>query len=292
MSDDNLRTGEGAFPPYTALISLYAKEKPEYLHESMASVFAQTVQPEQIVVVKDGPLTSELDMALEEYDAEHPNLFTFISYSENKGLWYALRQGIPACRNEFIMRMDTDDYSLPTRAETQLTVYARHPELGCVGSVVVEFSENISNPVSFVDLPELDAEIRKFGKKRCPFRHPTLMYRKSAVERAGNYQQMPTFEDYDLYMRLASAGCRFYNIQKPLVYVRSNPDFFARRGGMAYMHNMMHFETTCLRRSDISFFEYLATVVPRVAVCLMPNSLRTSVYTRFLRKPVEERKLA
>lgn len=271
--------------PYSVLISLYAKERPEYLRESMDSVFAQTVPPEQIVIVKDGPLSPQLDSMLEDYSHQHPELFTFVSYPENHGLWYALGQGIPACRNELVMRMDVDDWSAPTRAEEQLATYAEHPELGCVGTVVVEFVGSTDNPVAFVDLPERHEDIIRYGRRRCPYRHPALMYRKSAVERAGGYQRMPMFEDYDLYMRLASSGCRFYNIQRPLVYMRTSPEFYARRGGVEYTRDMMRFEGECLRRGDINLGEYLTTAIPHAAVCLMPNSLRSFVYSRFLRKP-------
>lgn len=183
------------------------------------------------------------------------------------------------------MRMDVDDWTAPIRAEEQLMVYAKHPELGCVGTVVIEFIDNINRPVAFVDLPETHEEIVRYGRRRCPYRHPALMYRKSAVVKAGGYQAMPMFEDYDLYMRLASSGCRFYNIQQPLVYMRTNPEFYARRGGVAYMRDMMRFEGTCLRRGDISLQEYLTTALPHAIVCLMPNELRSFVYSRFLRKP-------
>jgi cellulose synthase/poly-beta-1,6-N-acetylglucosamine synthase-like glycosyltransferase len=280
------------YPPYSVLISLYAKESTEYLHESMDSIFAQTVEPEQIVVVKDGVLTPELDYMLDTYAAAHKGLFTFVTYPNNHGLWYALGRGIAACRNELVMRMDVDDWSATIRAEEQLKVFLKHPEFGCVGTSVVEFVGDTSNPVALVDLPENHKEILKFGRKRCPYRHPSLMYRKSAVEKAGGYQQMPYFEDYDLYMRLSSSGCQFYNIQKPLVYMRTSPEFYARRGGVPYLKCMLQFERACLQRGNISIGDYLTTTIPHAIVCLMPNTLRSFVYAHFLRKSVSDVELS
>lgn len=276
------------YPPYSILVSLYEKECPEYLQESIGSIFEQTVLPDEIVVVKDGPLTDELEVVLDSYSGKHPGLFTFVAYPENRGLWYALSVGVPACRNEFIMRMDVDDWMAPDRAEKQLRLFAENPGYGCVGALAVEFEGDVDHPIAFVDLPESHNEIVRFGKKRNPMRHPAVMFKKSVVLAAGNYQEMPLFEDYDLYMRLVSSGCVFYNIQEPLVYVRTSRDFYARRGSLFYMRRMLHFKKACLRRGDYTLFGFLVSTVPHVAVCLMPNSLRAFVYNHMLRsKPTE-----
>lgn len=271
---------------YSCLISIYAKEKPEYLVESLDCVIRQTVPPEEILIVKDGRLTDELEITLSEYAERHPNLFTFVEYEENRGLWYALSKGVPACRNELIMRMDVDDWSAPDRAEKELAILARRPEIGCVGSLVTEFEGGIDNPIALVDLPEEHDDIVAYGKRRCPFRHPSLMFRKGAVLAAGNYQEMPLFEDYDLYMRMASSGCVFYNIQESLVYVRTSQDFYTRRGGLAYMRKMLHFKGACLKRGDYTLSECIVATVPHIIVCLMPNGLREWVYNTFLRASV------
>lgn len=271
------------YPPYSVLISLYEREQPEYLIDSLNSVFGQTMAPDEVVVIKDGPLTSDLEAVLNSYSDANPGAFTFISYPENKGLWYALSIGVPACRNELIMRMDVDDWMAPNRAEKELRAFVENPSYGCVGSLVVEFEGDVGNPIARVDLPESHNEIVAFGKKRCPFRHPSLMFKKSAVLAAGNYQEMPLFEDYDLYMRLVSSGCIFHNIQEPLVYVRTSQDFYARRGNIAYMRKMLHFKKTCLERGDYTLPEFLACTAPHIVACLMPNGLRAFVYKHMLR---------
>ena len=276
------------YTPYSILISLYEKEHPEYLQESLDSIFGQSVRPDEIVVVKDGPLTYELESVLDSYVGGHPGLFTFVAYPENKGRWYALSVGVPACRNEFVMRMDVDDWMTPDRAEKQLEAFREHPEYGCVGTLVTEFEGNIGHPIALVNLPESHDEIVRFGKKRNPMRHPAVMFRKSAVLAAGNYQEMPFFEDYDLYMRLASAGCIFHNIQESLVYVRTSQGFYARRGGIVYMRDMLRFKRACLARGDYTLPEFLACTAPHIAACLMPNGLRAFVYKHMLRsKPAE-----
>jgi glycosyltransferase involved in cell wall biosynthesis len=281
MSTDSNNQGK-----YSCLISLYSKENPEYLCESLNCLINQTVPPDEILVVKDGQLTEQLEIILDDYKSLYPGLFSFVSYEENRGLWYALRQGVPACRNEIIMRMDVDDVSTLDRAAKELKVLQEHSEIGCVGSNVTEFENNVNHPVALVNLPEKHEDIVAFGKKRCPFRHPSLMYRKSVVLAAGNYQEMPLFEDYDLYMRLFSTGCKFYNIQESLVYMRTSQDFYARRGSYEYMKKMLHFKIACLKRGNYTVGEFLYCTIPHMIVCLMPNSLRKFVYQHMLRSKV------
>lgn len=271
---------------YSVLISLYAKESESNFRECIESVLSQTIAPDEIVIVKDGLLNTNLNNALNSYVTQYPDLFHVIGYEKNKGLWHALNIGVPECRNDVIMRMDSDDICVSNRAESLLSVISMSPDIGCVGSNVIEFAGSINNPISFVKLPETDSEIIKFGRRRCPYRHPALMYRKNAVMNAGNYQPMPLFEDYDLYMRLARTGCVFYNVQESLVYMRVSPDFYMRRGGVGYMKKMLSFKTTCLKRGDINIIDYLASVIPHVVVCLLPNNLRTGFYKRFLRAGV------
>lgn len=277
-----------AVPAYSCLISLYAKENPDYLPECLDCIIGQTIPPEEILVVKDGPLSDELESILSHYSDSYPGLFSFVAYQDNKGLWYALRQGVPACRNELIMRMDADDWSVPTRAERELEVLMAHPEVGCVGSLVTEFEGDISNPIAKVDLPERQDDIIAFGKRRCPYRHPTLMFKQHAVIEAGNYQEMPYFEDYDLYMRMAASGCVFYNVQETLVFVRTSRDFYARRGGAAYLRNMLHFKGACLKRGNFTLGEYVISTAPHIVACIVPNSVREFIYRHFLRSPISQ----
>lgn len=272
---------------YTCLMSVYDKEDPLYLKTSLESLFDQTVPPEEILIVKDGHLPDSLENVLQEYCARYPNIFTIVGYESNQGLWYALKYGVVRCRNQLIMRMDVDDWSSPLRAEKELAVFESDPSIDCVGTLVVEFQGDLSNEKSYVELPETNDEIEQFGKRRCPFRHPTLMFKKSAVLEAGNYQEMPFFEDYDLYFRMKKSGSNFFNIQEKLVYVRVGEEFFYRRGSFSYMKHMLHFKTNCLSKGYFNLLDFVVTAAPHIVVSLMPNKLRTFVYSKFLRSPAK-----
>lgn len=271
------------YPAYTVLMSLYAKERPEYLKESLDSMLAQTVPPAEIVMVEDGPLTDGLEDVLREYDSAHPGLFNFVAYGENRGLGYALRQGMVACSNEVVARMDTDDIARPDRMEKQLT--ALESGLDMVGSDVVEFIESPEKPVATTDLPKGIGAIRAYSKRRNPFRHPPMTFRKSKVIEAGNYSSdFLYFEDWDLFNRMLTCGCRADNLGEPLVAMRVSEDFYARRGGVQYLKHAKAFKRAQVERGYFTERDYVCSYVPQALVCLMPNSLRSLIYRFFLRR--------
>ncbi len=272
------------YPKYSVLMSVYYKEKPEWLDYSIDSMLKQTIFPDEFVLVEDGPLTPELDSVVEKYVKKYPKLFNIVKIKKNGGLGPALKKGVEACSNEYIARMDSDDYSVPNRIEKQFEIFKKNPELGLVGTNVDEFNGTIKNVSCHVILPETQSDIYKFSKKRCPFRHPSLLYKKSEVLKAGNYREFYLCEDYDLYVRMLTAGCKCYNIQEPLVYMRIGKDFYKRRGGWKYMKTILKFKNEQLKTGYFSLFDYMRSTIPHIIVCLLPNSLRDWIYRNLLRK--------
>ena len=272
------------FPAYSVLISVYAKESATWLKESLDSVLAQTVPPEQIVLVEDGPLTPELNSVIGSFCEHNKNLFDLVTLPKNEGLGNALAHGVPVCRNEIIARMDSDDYAFPTRMEKELAKMSTY-NLDMVGSQIVEFISDPEHPVAKSDLPIDQQSIVAYSKLRNPFRHPSMVFRKSRVLNAGNYSaDYLYFEDWDLFNRMLASGCKAANIDEPLVAMRVSPDFYARRGGPAYIPHIWKFKTEQLRRGYFTFFQFLGTTIPHVLVCFVPNSVRSFIYTHLLRK--------
>lgn len=265
-------------------MSVYYKENPEWLQYSIDSMLNQTIFPDEFVLVKDGQLTKELNYIINSYKKKYPKLFNIISLKENKGLGVALSTGLSKCKNEFVARMDSDDYSCPNRIERQFEIFEKNPDLSLVGCNVNEFEDDISNIVSKVVLPEKQNEIYKFSKKRCPFRHSTLLYKKSDVINVGGYRNFYMFEDYDLYVRLLRNSNKCYNIQDVLVNMRINKDFYKRRGGIKYIKYVLNFKNEQYRTKYFSLFDYLKSTIPHIVVCLMPNFMRIKFYRKFLRK--------
>lgn len=268
---------------YSVLMSIYKKENPAFLIQSLDSVLNQTVFPSEIVMVKDGLLTRELEAVLEEYDSKFPGLFNFVSYDINHGLGYALHQGMLACSNEIVARMDTDDVARPDRMEKQLV--AIESGLDMVGSDVIEFVTSPDNPVAINDLPKGIDAIRSYSRRRNPFRHPPMTFRKSKVIEAGNYSsQFLYFEDWDLFNRMLACGCQADNLSEPLVAMRVSDDFYSRRGGVQYLKYAKAFKRAQLERGYFTKRDYICSYLPHAIVCLMPNSIRALIYRVILRR--------
>lgn len=269
---------------YSVLMSVYYKENAEWFDKSIKSMFDQTIKPSEFVLVEDGKLTDELYEVVNKYKNEYPEIFKVVEIKENGGLGPALKKGIEECSNEFIARMDSDDYCLPERIEREFEIFERKPELGMVGTNVSEFIDSTDNVICNVILPETNEEIVKFSKKRCPFRHPSILYKKSAVLKAGNYREYYLCEDYDMWLRMIRSGCKCYNVQEILTFMRIGEDFYKRRGGHKYFKSIKKFKKEQLENGYFTKMEYLKTIVPHAIVCYMPNGLRDFVYKKFLRK--------
>ena len=272
------------YPNYSVLMSVYYKDNSEWLNMSIECMLNQTVKPSEFVLVEDGSLTDDLDSVINKYEKKFPRLFKIIKNKNNKGLGLSLQEGITHCSNEWIARMDSDDYSPCDRIEKQFNILEEYPDLGIIGSNAIEFIDSIDNKVASVVLPENNEEIIKYSKRRCPYRHSGIIYRKSEVLAAGNYKDCYCCEDYDLYSRMEMNGTKGYNIQEFLLYVRVNPDFYERRGGLKYLKSILSFKTKLYKNGFFSFKDYIISAGAHVVVCLLPNKVRTFVYKRLLRK--------
>jgi len=222
---------------FSVLLSVYIKEKPDYLRKSLDSLLAQTVSPAQIVMVEDGSLTDELYAVLDEYEKKFPD-FKRVVNPQNLGLGKALEKGLLACDYDLVARMDTDDIAYPERFEKELKEFAADPELCLCGSHMEEFDGTPENVVSVKRVPLTMEEILRYAKKRNPFNHPSVMFKKSAVIEAGNYQHALGFEDYYLWVRMLQKGMKGKNIDECLMHFRAGADMFKRRGGVKYIKTL------------------------------------------------------
>ena len=260
-------------------MSVYYKEKPEYLQQSIESILNQTAPTNDFVLVCDGPLTPELDSVIAQYNTLH-----VVRLKENGGLGNALNEGMKHCQYELIARMDSDDISRPDRCERELKVFTEHPEVDIVSGTIEEFITSPDEVYSRRVLPETNDEIVKFAKKRNPFNHPAVMYRKSAVESAGGYKDFYLLEDYFLWIRMIQRGSQGYNIPEPVLWMRAGSDLYGRRGGRKYVESEKKLFSYMLGKGFITESEFRSAMISRAAGALMPNWMRKILYKRMLRE--------
>lgn len=269
--------------PFSVLMSLYAKEHPEYLRESLDSIFSQTLLPNEVVMVEDGPLTPELYAVLDEYSATHSEIKR-VPLAQNGGLGKALNEGLKHCTHDLVARMDTDDIAKPERFEKQIQLFKQYPLAEVVSCWIDEFEGAPTNVVSTRKLPEFPFEVFNYGKLRCPINHPAVMFRKESVLFAGGYRHFPLFEDYYLWVRLLLNGAHFYNIQESLLLFRTSPDMFKRRGGLKHALTEIKFQRHINKIGYISTSRMFLNIIIRFTTRIVPNSIRELVYKKLLRR--------
>ena len=269
---------------YSVLMSLYKKENPEYLRVAIDSMLTQTVAPDEIVIVEDGPLTEELYSVVNAYVEKYPALFQVVVNEKNIGLGLALNNGLKACRNELVARMDTDDISKPERCEKQLEVFEKHPELSIVGAWVDEFHSTPDKIVSVRAVPKTHEAIYEFAKKRSAFNHPVVMYRKSKVLEHNGYSDLRRNQDVDLFGRMLYAGCKAQNIGEALLYFRSNDDLAKRRKSWENTKSYIDTIKKFWKMGYASMADYIMVAVAQTGMFLMPVKVQHWIYKKFLRK--------
>lgn len=273
------------YPQFTVLMSVYYKEKPEWLDYSIKSIMNQTIMCNEFLLIEDGKLTLELEKVINKYITKFPGIFNVIKINNNVGLGPALALGIEKSKNEIIIRMDSDDYSIPTRCERLLSTLLDKPNCDVIGSYEVEFENDINNEFAIHKVPEESEKISEMMKKRCSILHPTVLYKRTSVLKAGNYRNVKLYEDYDLFMRMIRKyNMNSYNIPENLYYIRINDDFFKRRGGLKYMNTAISFKYKQFKNKNISFLDFAISAGGQAIVCLLPNKVRKNFYLKFLRR--------
>jgi len=303
---------------FSVIMSIYKSDVPELVRVALDSLLQQTLLPNEIVIVGDGPVPAELEQVVSSFKCQvskirtTPNpsfakggnlvpddrkesletrnqkpetIVTYLPQEKNGGLGEAMRIAAEAAKYDYLARMDSDDICLPDRFEKQMKCFEEDPELSLVGGMITEFDGDPENIIAKRILPLEDAEIKRMMRGRCAVNHVTVIFKKADLMKSGNYQPFWKQEDHYLWARMMEHGCKFRNIPDVVVNVRSGKDQIARRGGLRFYKSVVRVFWYMYRHGLISFgyFLYICTVRGIVQV-LMPNRLRTWVYLHLLRK--------
>lgn len=256
---------------FSVLISIYQKENPLWFRDALDSVFAQNVQPSEIVLVKDGPLTSELESVINEFVFKYP-IFNIVENETNLGLGLSLQKGVLACKNEIIARMDTDDIIPPNRFEKQLAkIEEGYDVVSCWSRLFMSDNHEV---IAVKKRPEHHEDIVRLAHRRSPVCHAAAFMRKSAVVSAGNYMHKQYYEDYNLWVRMMMNGAHFYNVQEVLYDVRTTETQLKRRGGFSYLRNELKYLKEFYDMGFYTINDLLVNSSIRIVTRLMPGEVR------------------
>ena len=262
--------------PFSLLVPVYDGDRPDYLRRAFRSaVHDQTVRPDQVIIVRDGPVHAELAECLDELCASSPVPVTFVPLPRNAGLGPALDRGLAASEHDVVARMDADDVAMPHRFAVQVPLTA---DADIVGSGLLEFSGDTDEIVGQRVPPIGQEKIARYARMHDPFNHPTVVYRRSAVRAAGGYGDLKLMEDYALFARMLQNGARAVNVAEPLVWYRVGETAFKRRGGTALLRSELRLQREFRKNGFTSPAQYARNVLVRGGYRLVPWWLRRAVY--------------
>lgn len=266
--------------PFSLLLPVYAGDKAAYFAKAFAStVVEQSRRPSDVVIVQDGPIGTELAAAVATATAESPVPVNHVRLPANVGLARALETGLQHCAHDVVARMDADDISLPTRFERQLTVIDDGYDL--VGTGMLEFDED--GRVLGQRIPPTDPdEIASTARFHDPFNHPTVVYRRSVVARAGGYRELPLMEDYWLFARMIQAGALVANLPDPLVMYRVDAGAYGRRGGWTLFRSEIALQRSLLQDAFVTRRQFARNILVRGGYRFVPVAVRRIAYRRFI----------
>lgn len=240
----------------------------------------QSIKPNQIVLVIDGPIGYELQSVINRY-LEYLDVVTL---KKNHGLGYALSIGLQYCKNSYVARMDTDDIAVNNRMQQQMEFLDNQKNISVVGGYISEFEKSPNERKQFIrKVPKKPLEVKKFAKKRNPMNHVTVFFRKEDVLSSGNYIPFQGFEDYYLWIRMLSKGFNFANIPKTMVYVRGGEDMVIRRQGKEYFFKDFKFQNYLYKSNFINIFDYVSNFFSHCLVRLLPVNILSKLYLLFAR---------
>mgnify|MGYP004680344755 CR=1 FL=1 len=275
---------------FSVSMCVYGGDNSEWFQTAVESILNQSLKPDEVVLVVDGPIPDELNEIVKIY--ERNPLFNVIRLEKNQGHGNARRMGLDNCKNELVAIMDADDISKSDRFEKQIEEFKKNQSLDIVGGNITEFIDDEKNIVAERIVPADDAEIKAYMKKRCPMNLVSVMFKKTSVERVGGFIDWYCEEDYYLWLRMALAEMRFANVSDILVNVRVGKDMYKRRGGWKYYKSEAKLQKYMLKHKIINFPTYLSNKTKRFIVqVLMPNNLRGWVFKKFARGKVNEEKV-
>ena len=268
----------------SVLMSVYKNDNPENLVTAVESVINQTLAPKQVVMVVDGPVGEELTKALKELEEKY-SIFELVWLEKNVGTGLALKDAWQKCKYEFVAKMDSDDISVPTRFEKEIECFEKDNSLDVVGSNSAEFVGTPDNVSGIKVLPEKHEDIVKLMTSRCPLCHPSMMMKKSIIEKAGGYQHWQYAEDWYLIIRMYLAGAKFYNIQENLVNVRINQATYKRRSGFAHYKTLKQLLKFMRKHKMMGWLKYKKECIKRfVGHVLVPSKWKMKLYRKTMRK--------
>jgi glycosyltransferase involved in cell wall biosynthesis len=170
---------------FSVLMAVYHKDDPNFLRIALKSVYSNTLKPDFVILVKDGPVGENISNVINEFAGKKN--FSLIEQEINRGLANALNAGLSTIHTKYTICADADDFNHPDRFEQLIEKLQKGYDL--VGSSIKEV-DKFGQFLAIRRCPASEQEIRQFIRKRNPFNHMSVAFRTEVVVSAGGYLQL------------------------------------------------------------------------------------------------------
>jgi glycosyltransferase involved in cell wall biosynthesis len=262
---------------------VYFRDDPFLLEKALLSVYANSIQPAEVLVVVDGQVSDALNIVINNF-VKYSN-FKVIRLKVNSGITEALNVGLDNIESEWVFRADADDYNLPDRFEKQIPYLKRGYAL--VGGAIQEVDTD-GKALSVRSLPSEYEDILRFAGIRNPFNHMTVAFNKKNVIDLGYYPYIYLREDYALWAKMLSKGLKAYNLQDVLVYASAGDQMIMRRGGFRYAFAELELQKHLVKCKLKNSLKAVLDGLMRSTLFICPFFIRKYVYTNYLRKNLHD----
>ena len=270
---------------FSVVVCVYINDKPFLLESALRSIYEQDLLPAQVVIVQDGPISSELNNIISIFETTFKQkkiTFTHHIFPLNVGHGKARSRGIEICMHDIIAICDADDINLPSRFSRQYKYLKENPKISVVGGHIQEYADG--RPISIKTVPTSPEGIIKYCRFRCPMNQMTVMFKRQDILSVGGYQDFYHNEDYFLWIRLINADYQLANIPEVLVKVNVDAQTFVRRGGYRYFRSELSIQMLLLRYNITNIMFFIVNVIIRIFIqLLIPSSLRQVIFNKFFR---------
>lgn len=266
----------------SVVLPTFGGDDSDTLRAALESIVSQTRIPDELVIVRDGPVPGANEAVIKEFESEY-SFVRLITLAENQGRALARKVGVERCQGDVVAMMDADDISVPSRLERQTTYLQENLEIDVVGAQLLEFDPETGEEIGVRALPTDHDKICNLAKTRSPVSQSTVMFRREAALDAGNYRDVDRMEDYGLWVRMLVNGARFANIPEVLVKARTGDEMYERRAGWEYAREELRLQREFVALGFISPFRALRNVALRVPIRFVPNAIRAYVYETLFR---------
>lgn len=268
---------------FAVLMAVYLRDDPRLFEIAVDSVFMNSLQPDQFVLVADGALSDDLERMIDVLQHRHSNRIEILRLPTNMGLARALNAGLRYIALPWVVRADADDLNLPLRFATLAATLVARPFLRLMSSAILEVAAD-GQVVAVRAVPVGEDDIRQFAKRRNPFNHMAVAYHRETVLACGGYPDVYLKEDYALWCHMLATGIQVANSPEILVHATAGRDMYKRRGGWRYAKAEWALQRIMVANGMKGTLRASFDGLARASVFLAPAGLRGAIYEKLLRR--------